>query len=142
MRALYIETSALLSWLLGEPRGEEAAEALDGADHVVSSVLTITEAVRGLLRAQQLGRLTVAQQLLLRGQLARVHPQWMLMEVTPEVRERAAEPFPVEPVRTLDAIHLATAVAFRRAYASLNVLAFDHRVGDNATALGLSIRGA
>lgn len=139
MATVYVETSALLSWLLGEPQADEVAALLDRASQVVSSVLTVTEAARGLLRAEQLGRLTAAERLQVRGQLERVHPQWMLMEVTSEVRGRAAEPFAVEPVRTLDAVHLATALAFRRAYPDLTVLTFDQRVGDNALALGFEL---
>ena len=139
MATVYVETSALLSWLLGEPQADEVAALLDGASQVVSSVLTVTEAARGLLRAEQLERLTAAERLQIRGQLERVHPQWMLMEVTAEVRGRAAEPFAVEPVRALDAVHLATALAFRRAYPDLTVLTFDQRVRDNALALGLEL---
>jgi predicted nucleic acid-binding protein len=135
--AVYLETSALLAWLLGEPRADEVADAIDGADDVLTSVLTITEAARGLLRAEQLGRLTAGEHLELRGVLEQAHPQWLLMEVTAEVRRRAAEPFPAEPVRTLDAVHLATALELRRAWPSLGVLSFDRRVRGNSRGLGL-----
>ena len=141
MATVYLETSALLAWLLGEPRAPEVAAAIDGADEVVSSVLTVTEAARGLLRAEQLGRLTAVERLELRGVLERLHTQWLLMEVTAEVLGRAAEPFPAEPVRTLDAIHLATALELRRAWPELVVLSLDRRVRASATGLGLGLAG-
>ena len=141
MAAVYLETSALLAWLLGEPRSGEVAAAVDGADEVVSSVLTVTEAARGLLRAEQLGRLTAVERLELRGVLERLHPQWLLMEVTAKVRGRAAEPFPGEPVRTLDAIHLATALELRRAWPELVVASLDRRVRAGAVGLGLGLAG-
>ena len=137
MTVVYAETSALLAWLLGEPRAEETAAVLDRANHVITSVLTVIEAARGLLRAEQLGRLTVSERFQLLSRLEQIHPQWTLMEVTAEVRKRAEEPFPVEPVRTLDALHLATMLAFRAAYPELTVLTFDQRVRDNALALGI-----
>ena len=138
MSAVYAETSALLAWLLGEPRAKEVAVAIDGAETVLSSVLTVTEARRGLLRAEQLGRLTPSDHLELRGRLERLVPQCMWMEVTEEVRAGATAPFPDGPVRTLDALHLSTALAFRRAFPDLSVLSFDERISRNATALGLA----
>jgi len=50
---------------------------------------------------------------------------------------RAGTTFPVEQVRTLDAIHLSTALAFVEAFPELAMVALDRRVTDNATALGL-----
>lgn len=137
--AVYVETSALLAWLLGEPSAEEVTAVVDAADRVVTSVLTVVEAARGLLRAEQLGRLSGAQRLDLLGALQRLHPQWTLMELSAEVRQRAVEPFPAEPVRTLDALHLATALAFRRAYPEMSVVSLDRRVKDNAVGMGFDL---
>ena len=43
----------------------------------------------------------------------------------------------VEPVRSLDAIHLATALEFTKVVATLGVLSFDTRITDNLDPLGL-----
>jgi len=43
----------------------------------------------------------------------------------------------VEPVRTLDAIHLATTLAFTRAFSDLEIVSFDRRLLENARALGI-----
>ena len=63
------------------------------------------------------------------------------MEVTAEVLGRAAEPFPAEPVRTLDAVHLATALELRRAWPDLMVLSSDRRVRAGAAGLGFGLDG-
>ncbi len=139
MSTVYLETSALLAWLLGEPASDEVAATLDDAERIVTSVLTLLETRRGLLRAEQLDRLTATDRGELLGILASTHPQWMLMELSRTVRNRAAQPFPLEPVRTLDAVHLATMIAFQRAFTHLTVLSFDRRVYDNAAALGFEI---
>jgi predicted nucleic acid-binding protein len=52
---------------------------------------------------------------------------------------RARSSFPVEPVRTLDAIHLATAAVFHESLGGLQVLSFDERIRANAQQLGLGV---
>jgi predicted nucleic acid-binding protein len=135
---VYLESSAALAWLLGEPRAGEVRATVDRADRVVTSVLTLTEVRRALVRAERLGELLAADGLRLRGLLARAARGWILMEVSGAALARADEAFPTEPVRTLDAIHLSTALLFAAAYPDLAVLTFDERVARNAEALGLA----
>lgn len=49
---------------------------------------------------------------------------------------RAGRPFPVEPIRTRDAIHLATADLLGEAPQLVTVLTRDTRVHEHAQALG------
>lgn len=51
----------------------------------------------------------------------------------------ARQSFPVEPVRTLDAIHLATALEWHKRIEPVAVLSTDERVRSNARALGLQV---
>ena len=137
MKVIYLESSAILTWLLGEKRAAEVRRAVDAAERVVTSALSATEVERALVRAEGGGVLKGADGQRLRGLLQRTRAGWAAMAVTDEVLGRAARPFPIEPVRTLDAVHLATALAFARAYPELRVLSFDRRILDNAAALGL-----
>ena len=73
----------------------------------------------------------------LRGILYQTVQAWDLMEITPEVRSRAAMPFPLEPVRSLDAIHLATALEFLKSFPDLQILSRDQRIIANLEPLGL-----
>jgi hypothetical protein len=59
--------------------------------------------------------------------------------VTEAVLARAGRPFPVEPIRTLDAVHLATAEALGEPPQLVTILTRDVRVGDNARALGYAV---
>jgi hypothetical protein len=59
------------------------------------------------------------------------------MEITGEIRVRAAEAFPVESVRTLDAVHLATVLEFARVFPDISVLSTDSRILANLEPLGL-----
>jgi predicted nucleic acid-binding protein len=136
--AVYVETSALLAWLLGEPRAAEAQVALDGAETVVTSELTVLEVERALIRAERGGRLSEGQAQRLRGQFRRLCQGWTRMTLIDDVLDRAARPFPAEPLGTLDALHLATALAFVQVFPDLRVLSFDARVQSNAEALGIA----
>ena len=59
------------------------------------------------------------------------------MPISPEVLDRARRPFPAEPIRSLDAIHLASAMLAAGSGTELAVLSLDPRVRASAVALGL-----
>jgi predicted nucleic acid-binding protein len=139
--AVYVESSALLTWLLGEPRAHHVISALNRAQAVVTSVLSLVEVERALHRAVYQRTLTAGQAERLRGMLERGKASWILMEVSEEVRTRAGGVFPAEPIRTLDAIHLATVLIFMRAFPDLQLLTFDQRILDNARPLGIDTIG-
>ena len=138
MSTVYVETSAVLAWLLGEPGADDVRSAVDAATRVVTSSLTVTETERALVRAEHGKVVTAGDAQRLRGLLHRAKLAWMTMGLSSEVLTRAGQPFPVEPVRTLDAIHLATALAFTKAYPDLHILTLDHRIANNAQPLGLA----
>jgi len=126
-----------LTWLLGESRADEVISVVNNAKTVVTSVLTLLEAERGLIRVEGQKILTAAECQKLRGLIVRTKNAWVLMELSEEVRNLAGRRFPVEPLRTLDAIHLATALVFLKAYSDLQMLSYDRRILDNLLPLGL-----
>ena len=64
---------------------------------------------------------------------------WTLLSIGPAVIDRARRPFPAEPVRTLDTLHLASALSAAEALDDLTVLSLDRRIRSSARALGLSV---
>ena len=60
------------------------------------------------------------------------------MELSPIVLQRALEFFPI-PVRTLDALHLATIEYLRAEGGAVELVSFDKRMTAAARALGISI---
>jgi predicted nucleic acid-binding protein len=137
--AVYLETSALLAWLLGEAEGEIARRILDATPVVLTSRLSLVEAARGLRRAEHDERISAAERHTLTGLLASAAAGWFRLSIADEVCERAEGPFPIEPVRALDALHLASALLALEVYPDLAVLTFDDRVTANARSLGLSV---
>jgi len=134
---LYAETSAVLSWLFGEPSGEEALRLLDSATAIFASELTILECERGIHQAKAAGRLNARRSEAARARLEAATASWSVFRISAVIVDRARQPFPREPLRTLDALHLATALRVREFRTELRVLTFDRRIRSNAAALGL-----
>jgi predicted nucleic acid-binding protein len=111
---------------------------LADAERVVASTLTTLECARALARGVAVGHLTPTDaregQRLLDGATR----GWALLEIVGAPLERARRPFPAEPVRTLDALHLATALEFQGVLGPLTLLSLDERIRANGTALGMS----
>jgi predicted nucleic acid-binding protein len=61
-----------------------------------------------------------------------------MVELAPTVLARALDPFPV-PLRTLDALHLATALFVAERLRDLRVAAYDERMKTGAKALGMRL---
>jgi predicted nucleic acid-binding protein len=134
---VYAETSAVLRWLLAGLRGEEVFDLLHSADRVVASRLTLAEARRVLARFEAGGMLQPKVAVVARAELAAESSRWDLLEVAEPIWFRVEQRFPLEPVRVLDAIHLASALQVQAAIGELAMLSLDERVLANWRALGL-----
>lgn len=136
---LYAESSAVLAWLLDEPKAPEIRTSLAEAEVVLASDLTLLECDRALIRTVNTGEFTEAEAADERARLNQAAAHWMLLSLTPDIVERARRPFPVEPIRTLDALHLASALVARAAVPGIALLALDHRVRACARELGFPL---
>jgi predicted nucleic acid-binding protein len=124
---IYADTSVVLAQLLAEDRRPPAGlwqEAL------VSSRLLEYE-IWNRVNARKLARSHGEAARSLIGRLA-------LLELAPPVLARALEPFP-EPVRTLDALHLASADFLRSQGQQLKVATYDERMARAARSLGFEM---
>ena len=133
---LYAETSAVLRWLFAEEGGEAIRSALVAAEKVAASRLALIETRRVVRRAEREGRVTAAQAADLLAIFAQASSTWAILEISGEIARRAEDGFPSEPVRTLDAIHLASALFLRQSFPDLVILTADERVRANAALLG------
>ena len=136
---VYAETSAVLRWLFNEPPGEEILEALRASPKVACSRLTLIESHRAIRRAVALEDLVEADAAQVRATLAQASARWAVLEISSDVASRAEQAFPVEPVRTLDAVHLASAPLLRHLVPDLRVVSTDSRIRTNAAQLGFEI---
>lgn len=133
----YVESSALVAAVLEDDAA--ARNAIRATGRLVTSRLTLAEAHRAVLRARMAGRLGPDdERRLIRG-LDTFGRRCELMAVSEQVLLRAGRPFPVEPVRILDAIHLASVELLGEAPQLVTVVARDARVVANARALGYDV---
>ncbi len=139
---VYAESSAVLAWLLGEPAADDIRELLRSATVVLTSDLTLIECDRVVARIVARRELSEAEGATLRGELSIASAHWAILRLDGEISTRARHPFPLEPVRTLDALHLASALAAKAAAPDLVVLSLDDQVRANARALGFELRPA
>ena len=133
----YAESSAVLSWLLGEPAGPAVEEAMATASGIVASDLTLIECDRGLHRLTARDPTRTAALGGIRSRLADAAARWTILPIAAPVVERARASFPDDQVRALDAIHLATALVARESIGELEVLSLDWRVRTNAEIPGV-----
>ena len=137
---LYVESSAVLAALLGEPAGERARRIMAASEILITSELTLIECDRALHRAVALKKLAEPDAMERRALLALAASAWGLLKISDQVVERAREPFPGDPIRALDAIHLASALVTRSGVAGLQILTLDDRIRSSARLLGFPIQ--
>jgi len=135
----YLDASVVLRLVLGEP-GQLAQWTT--VERAVASALTEVESLRTLDRMGRRGALSVDDVAERRGAVFRLLEACEVVDVSRAVLRRAAEPFPT-PLGTLDAIHLATALAWRDATGDALVVAtHDRELATAASAMGLTVVGA
>ena len=124
---VYLDASAALAQLMGEklfPPPSLWSESLVSSRLIQYEIWTTLHA-RGLARSH--------------GDAARELLDGLdLVELSPLVLTRALEPFP-RPVRTLDALHLATVEFLRAAGSPARLATYDRRMRDNARRLKLPL---
>ena len=130
----YVETSALVAAAL---EGDLPAQrSVRGPGRVITSALTHAEAARAALRARATGRVSSAEAHALANALATFARRCETVALGEQILMRVGRSFPVEPVRTLDAIHLATVELLGVEPGSVTVVTRDRRVRENARAMG------
>lgn len=138
----YFDTSVLLKRYLQES-GSAQAVALLRRYQVLTSALAPVEATSALVRRRTAGELRPADFEAIAAQLFRDRQHWHLVELTTDVLSRAEDIITQANVRTLDAVHLSSALAVKAAWGDpRRQMAFvtgDNRQQDAAQALGLSV---
>lgn len=118
----------MLSWLLAENSAGTVRTLLSEADLVIASDLTLIECDRVLICAITTEQISEGQVSDRRAMLARVSEYWTVFRVDSDIVARARQPSPHEPIRTLDAIHLASAIVARNLVPEIQLLTLDKQV--------------
>ena len=139
MSTLYAESSAVLRWLLGASDADRVEQALRTAPAVVTSELTSTEVGRSLQRLVVTDQLDAEKGERVWASYSVASRHWHMYRIDDDILLRARQAFPREPLRTLDAIHLATAMRHALEVGAPSMFSLDRQVRAHAQALGLGI---
>ena len=134
----YLDASVILRRALGQPD----PLAWDDVNAMVTSSLTRVECLRTVDRLRVQRAVDEISQLRTREVLYRIFESYSVIEVGATVLERAAMPFPV-PIKTLDAIHLASALLFQEASGEpIRLATHDRALAQAGRAMGFEVVGA
>lgn len=133
----YIESSALVAALIESDL--KARASIRSRTPKVASALTFAEAARAVIRLRSAGTITPEKERQAVRALRRIQRHCYVVAVTQDVLDRVGRPFPVEPIRTLDAVHVSTAEFIGEPPQLVAIVTRDERVRANALALGYSV---
>jgi predicted nucleic acid-binding protein len=122
---LYLDSSAIVKLVAREPETPEMVEAVRADPEVVSSALAWTEVIRAVRRAR--GRVARAREVL---------EGIALVPIDDGIIRGAADLAPIG-LRTLDAIHIATALSLGEDVTSL--VTYDDRLAEAAAIAGIEV---
>ena len=134
----YLDASVILRRVLGQPDPID----WDGLAATASSALTRVECLRTVERLRLAGAFDEDAQVRVLTVVYEVFQSSLVIEVGSPVLERAAMPFPVA-LKTLDAVHLATAMMLRESGTGpIRMATHDRALARASRAMGFDVLGA
>ena len=135
----YFDTSVLIKRYLNE-RGSTVARSLFRIHRFVSCVLAPLEAFSTLTRLRAAGALNERNFGAIIARVASDRRRWELVELTAPILARAEEVLGRTHIRTLDALHVASALAFEERFRRvLPFVTADERQKQAAQQMGLQV---
>ena len=136
---VYLDASALVKLFAPEEGSDALNRALAGLTDVIVSDLALAEMASALGRRTREQRLTREEAQRLYREASKLHASSRRAELTPPIHRRAERLMLslTIPLRTLDALHLATALDAEAA----TVVTCDPQLRDAATSQGLFVAG-
>lgn len=135
----YFDTSVLAKRYVKEA-GSSAPRRLLQRFRFLSSAVTPVEVMSALSRRRAAGELTAKDFLAIRARLLKDRAYWELVEVGEHVLRQAEELVQKTDVRTLDALHIASAMIFQAASGlTIPFITSDAKQRDAAQAMALTV---
>jgi uncharacterized protein len=139
VRWAYFDTSVLVKRYVKEA-GSSASRKLLQRYRFLSSALAPVEALSAFSRRRTAGEITQRDFLSIRSRLHKDRDYWELVEVGPIVLSQAEELVQRTGLRTLDALHVASALTFQAASGlTVPFVTADVRQRDAAESLALNL---
>jgi uncharacterized protein len=106
---LYVDTSAFVPLLIGEPTSDVCGQLWDGADRVVATRLLYVEAAAAMVMAKRLGRISARQHNQGYASLSELWTEVDVIELDAQLMTSAGEMSHKHALRGYDAVHCAAA---------------------------------
>jgi predicted nucleic acid-binding protein len=133
---VYLDTSVVLRAVLERGLSPDEEGRIGEARFLTTSRLAHVESARALLRLRTEQRLSEAALADVAREIDSLWARCTIWEMTPGICDLAAQVAPLRPLRTLDAVHLATYLtARRRLGADISLLTVDRRLAEAAAAI-------
>lgn len=134
----YLDSSVALRIILGARGALPKWKALE---HVISSALIEVECLRTLDRLRLAENIAAEEIAVRRQAVYDLVSRMDIVDITQPVLARASQPLPI-PLKTLDAIHLATATLWREAeQTEIEIATHDEALALAARAIGFQVIG-
>jgi predicted nucleic acid-binding protein len=131
--ALYLDTSSVLRAALETGTTPDLESRIRSAPVLITSRLALVESSRALRRLRGVGAVSEERLADAEREVESVWARCEVWELTRTVCELARDVAPAKPLRTLDALHLATFLLARRRFEGLELLTVDARLRDAAS---------
>lgn len=131
--AVYLDTSAILRALLEAGMTPSLQRKMEEAEVLLTSRLSQVECSRAVQRLRGTPGVSETRLADAERELGSLWARCELWEITVDVCELACRVAPTRPLRTLDAIHLATFLLARKRIEALELVTTDRRLEEAAT---------
>jgi predicted nucleic acid-binding protein len=137
-RLVYCDTSVLIKTIFKEPGSESAWQVWSTGETLVGSRIVQAESAAAVSRAHRSGRVSQPEFMVARQALRQRWNDLTLIELSPQAVNLAVELTEWLALRTLDALHLSTAVTLGE---GVTMATADRELKDAALALGIPVIG-
>lgn len=135
---LYLDTSALVKLYFEESGSAEVRERVRQAAVVATSRVAYIETLSGIARKNREGELAGKDRTRVTGEFLDDWKSFFVIEVSEPLCRLAGDLVTRHPLRTLDAVHLASALLLRdKLEEKVEFCGFDQRLGEAARLEGL-----
>jgi predicted nucleic acid-binding protein len=139
MSPVLVDSSAVVSAVLERGLPRSTAQALSKSSALIVSRLALVETARALRRARAESRISDKGFAKAEQDVMEFWSRCEIWELTRQICTEAMTLAPDTALRTLDAIHLATALVARKRFPRVRLLTMDTRMRDAAVSLGIQM---
>ena len=136
---LYLDTSAFVKIYIDEVSTDAVRAAATDAEILASSIIAYAEMRSALARRTRARDLSVTELVRIKSRFEQDWSELEVLQLDDRTARRAGELAETYSLRGFDAVHLASAEAFRDIFGAITFACFDAELARAASACGMSL---